>query len=141
MTYFIFFIVGILSSVHAADCVPFDRLVPKFGSELAIDVKKAKIQFTPLDLRLATSEAERAAYLLADRESCGLRGECDSTVYVADPSGCYRSVLTFHGKWKRIDRKKGRELASFEIETSSDGERARRRFEYDPATRQYGESK
>jgi hypothetical protein len=132
------------------DCVRFPRLAPDFAAQLSLDVKKAKIAFTPLDLALDPKAGERPGYVLADLEGCSVKGDCDSLVYVGDAKGCYRSVLSFRGKWKGIDRKRGRELASLEVESRFESlkgrgplgiERRRRHFEYSPKTSRYEETK
>lgn len=147
---FVLFLVPMIAS--AAECVGFSRLAPDFASELSLDVKRANIRFVPVNLALESAKKESPAYVLADQESCSVRGDCDSVVYLGDEKGCYRSVLSFRGKWKGVDPKKGRELASLVIESRFEGdgvmgeapiriERRSRRFEYDPSTTRYGEAK
>lgn len=148
--YLLFFLFPAFAS--AEECIAFPRLAPSFASELSLDLKRAKIQFTPVNLSLESVKSETPAYVLADQESCSVRGDCDSVVYLGDGQGCYRPVLTFRGKWKGVDPKKGRELASLEIESRVEGdevkgaspvriERRRRRFDYDPSAKLYGEAK
>lgn len=146
------FLVFASASVQAAECVTFGRLVPAFAAELGLEAERAKVRFASIDLALASAAGERAAYVLADESSCGASGDCDSMVYLREGKGCYRAVLAFRGKWKGIDRKRGRELASVEIDSRMEGdsaaagsairvERRRRRFEYAPASERYAEAK
>lgn len=134
----------------AEDCIRFPRLAPDFAAEHSLDVKKAKIAFLPLEFALDAKGGERPGYLLSDLQSCSVKGDCDSLVYVGDAKGCYRSVLSFRGKWKGLDRKHGRELASLQVESRFEGVKGAgptgivrriRRFEYSPATSRYVETK
>jgi hypothetical protein len=144
---------GTAGSARAApECVSFDRLVPAFADELAIDVKTAKINFIPINLAWNLKGAERPGYVVSDESSCSIRGDCDSLVYLGDARGCYRAVLGFRGKWKGLTRKQGRELASIKIESRFEGdavknkailriERRERWFEFDPTKDVYEERK
>jgi hypothetical protein len=133
-----------------AECLGFPRLVSDFSKELSIDVKKAKIALTPISLETEKEPDHYRAYLLADQESCSVRGDCDSVVYLEETGGCYRAILSFRGKWAGIERKTGRELASIDIDSRFEGEsvregsplrieRRRRRFEYDSKAKIYVE--
>ncbi len=144
---------GFVEPARAAlECVSFDRLVPAFADELAIDVKTAKINFIPVNLAMDAKGAERPGYVVSDESSCSIRGDCDSLVYLGDAKGCYRAVLGFRGKWKGLTRKQGRELASIKVESRFEGdavknkailriERRERRFEFMPAKNVYEERK
>jgi hypothetical protein len=134
------------------NCVTYRKLVPAFATEFALEVKKATIQLTPLDLTLLSENTKREAVLLSDEKSCSISGDCDSLLYLRDSEGCYSPALTFRGKWKKADRTKGREIASVVIESRFEGEtvkgagdfrieRRARRFEYNPSRRIFEEAK
>lgn len=141
---------------QAADqplCLGFGDLVPAFARELSLDPKKVEIRFTPLNLALnPDKDSERRAYLLSHQESCSLTGECDSLLFLRDEKECYHVVLSFRGKWKSLDRKKARDLASVEVISQVIGEepekdsalrlrKAPRHFIYSGTAGRYEESK
>lgn len=122
---------GVAFSVLAAPpapspgCLGFGGLAPAFIAKLSLVPKTARVQMTPLELGPDTS-SERRGYLLADLGSCGMSGDCDSMIYVLEDGKCYRPVLAFRGKWKRVIRRPGRALGSLEIESRFEGESVRR---------------
>ncbi len=141
---------------RAADlpsCTAFADLVPAFTHEFSLDPKKVEIKFTPLNLALRPEkDPERRAYLLSHTESCSLTGECDSLLFLRDEKECYRSVLSFRGKWKGLDRKKAIDLASVEIISQVVGDepekgsalrikKVTRHFTFQSAAARYEESK
>jgi hypothetical protein len=134
------------------ECMTFARLVPAFASDLSLDLKKARIEFVPLNLALDPKTSDRAGYVLIDQKNCSISGDCDSEVYLGDPKGCFHSVLAYRGKWKGLDRKPGRSLASLTVESRFEGdavkgnsilriERRLRHFRYDPKADRYEEVK
>ena len=147
----LFLMLSLPTLSFAGDCVTFTGLLPAFTTDLSLPVKKAKIYFRPLNLAAGAGAAEGAAYLLQDLDSCGMRGDCDSTLYLRTDAKCYRPVLSFRGKWKGLERKAGREFASLRIESRFEGDTARgtgplrierrlRSFDYVSSAKRYEET-
>jgi hypothetical protein len=137
----IFSIFGAMNA-SAAECVTFSGLVPAFAKVLGLEPMKAKIQFTSLNLSLESESAERRAYLLSNLEGCSISRDCDAQIYLLDEEKCYQPVLTFRGRFKGLDRKKARDLASIEIESRFETPRIERRtltYRFDSDAKAYEE--
>lgn len=92
--------------VHAQDpCLSSGKLSDDFTNELAL-TGKPQIRFVPF--KIASKESPRNGLVLQDVESCGIRGNCDSRVYLSDAKDpkCYRNALSFNGHWLGVDQRR-----------------------------------